>query len=365
MKTTISLLAAGVILAMGSAASPAAPGKEDDSAYKWGRWAVLSPAAGQREPVARLTPQAANNARPGEADPFDPKVQDSPSGDTLPASYCTAGANCGYATYYPGPGDSLQPTAAIPGYDQSDSEPPGPVLAQFGLQRGIGGDTEGSGGASTRFQVSGTNDPDYPDLNSVGMDSFGNSSFGVESGQTVSSLDNGDVSRTRYRNQSAIVEFGNRLADTGTWTHEARSQTTLTFPEPRNGQLAQRTDGTLAGHGFFAYGSTPTLQEMERFMSRNAVAEYRGSVLDFNSSMSMRFNFRDNSVVGRFASENGFNGFTATGRVNGGNFAARDGANGFVGSFFAGGENVSGAVKNATQLGVFSADRVVSGSGLE
>jgi len=45
-----------------------------DSVYQWGRWAVLSPAAGGEPYVAALAPDAANNARPGEASEFQPTV---------------------------------------------------------------------------------------------------------------------------------------------------------------------------------------------------------------------------------------------------------------------------------------------------
>ena len=50
-------------------------GEAQDSVYKWGRWAVLSPAAGGEAYVAALTPDAANNARPGEASEFQPEVE--------------------------------------------------------------------------------------------------------------------------------------------------------------------------------------------------------------------------------------------------------------------------------------------------
>mgnify|MGYP001554667771 CR=1 FL=1 len=48
--------------------------KEQDSVYKWGRWAVLSPAAGGEPYVEALAPDAANNARPGEASEFQPEL---------------------------------------------------------------------------------------------------------------------------------------------------------------------------------------------------------------------------------------------------------------------------------------------------
>ena len=76
MNTARSLVALGVVLAaLGSSQAVwAAQQKEEDSAYQWGRWAVLSPAAGGEPYVARQEPDAAKNARPGEADEFQPKA---------------------------------------------------------------------------------------------------------------------------------------------------------------------------------------------------------------------------------------------------------------------------------------------------
>ena len=72
------MVVVSVALALGmSAAANAAKQKEEDSVYKWGRWAVLSPAAGGQPYVAALTPDAVNNSRPGEADEFQPKVEQS------------------------------------------------------------------------------------------------------------------------------------------------------------------------------------------------------------------------------------------------------------------------------------------------
>ncbi|MGD8842404.1 MAG: hypothetical protein PVJ83_02925 [Gammaproteobacteria bacterium] len=48
---------------------------EQDSVYQWGRWAVLSPAAGGAEPYqAASTPGAEFNARPGDASEFQPEL---------------------------------------------------------------------------------------------------------------------------------------------------------------------------------------------------------------------------------------------------------------------------------------------------
>lgn len=66
-------LAAATIL--GICQTVAVQAKEEDSAYQWGRWAVLSPAAGGAEPyVAVDTPSAEFNARPGDSSQFQPEI---------------------------------------------------------------------------------------------------------------------------------------------------------------------------------------------------------------------------------------------------------------------------------------------------
>jgi hypothetical protein len=69
----IGYLVAATILGISQAGM--AQAKEEDSAYQWGRWAVLSPAAGGAEPyVAPDTPGAEFNARPGDASQFQPEI---------------------------------------------------------------------------------------------------------------------------------------------------------------------------------------------------------------------------------------------------------------------------------------------------
>jgi len=67
-------VAAGVVLGIFQSVSVASP-PEGDSVYQWGRWSVLSPAAGGAQPYAAVrTPGASFNARPGEASEFQPTV---------------------------------------------------------------------------------------------------------------------------------------------------------------------------------------------------------------------------------------------------------------------------------------------------
>jgi len=75
MKSLKRVAALGLVLALGAGQEAwAAQQQEEDSVYRWGRWAVLSPAAGGDSYEGSETPDAANNARPGEASEFQPVV---------------------------------------------------------------------------------------------------------------------------------------------------------------------------------------------------------------------------------------------------------------------------------------------------
>ena len=74
-KRSRTLIAVAVLTSVGGGHSICAAAESQDSVYQWGRWAVLSPAAGGAAPyVAALEPDAVYNARPEEAIEFSPQV---------------------------------------------------------------------------------------------------------------------------------------------------------------------------------------------------------------------------------------------------------------------------------------------------
>ena len=75
VKSLKSLVALGLVLALCAGQEAwAAQQQEEDSVYRWGRWAVLSPAAGGDSYEGSETPDAANNARPSDASAFQPEI---------------------------------------------------------------------------------------------------------------------------------------------------------------------------------------------------------------------------------------------------------------------------------------------------
>lgn len=75
IKGWVRLAVPGLALVLGAGQQVfAAQQVEEDSVYQWGRWAVLSPAAGGDSYEGSVTPDAANNARPGDASEFQPEL---------------------------------------------------------------------------------------------------------------------------------------------------------------------------------------------------------------------------------------------------------------------------------------------------
>ncbi len=83
MKPVKQTVVVGIALALGmTSAADAATQKEEDSAYQWGRWAVLSPAAGGSEPYAAgISPVSQNSPRPETALEYDPEILDDDATD--------------------------------------------------------------------------------------------------------------------------------------------------------------------------------------------------------------------------------------------------------------------------------------------
>ena len=73
MNVNKYLIALAVVVTTVASQSAVARETAEDSAYQWGRWAVLSPAAGGQPYQAPLAPGADNNYRPGDF--FDPELQ--------------------------------------------------------------------------------------------------------------------------------------------------------------------------------------------------------------------------------------------------------------------------------------------------
>ncbi len=366
MNTTRTLVVAGIALALGvSAAAQAAKQKEEDSAYKWGRWAVLSPAAGGEPYRQPLAPDVDNNARPGEAEEFEPRVLTEETNPTEPpveiAGFCDAGASCGYATYANNPeGEGRYQAESVPeGFDLSNSNANGPVLARFDLETAPGTDQfyaaeVDSGNQTARFRVYDTGNPDFPDVDSVQMDGGSVYFSGVErTREAVRQADGSDAIVSTERQSRIEKQYDFTAVDTGAWNDTTNTRTRI------NDGIAPVVQFDFSSRGgFFAYGQTATIEQMEQFAAGNVTAVYQGTVIDYGSSVTMEFDLGERTVRGTFATENGFNGFVADGHVDGVNFAGGEGDRRFTGSFFSGAENVSGAVSNGAQLGVFSADHV-------
>ncbi|GMQ88172.1 MAG: hypothetical protein BMS9Abin08_1399 [Gammaproteobacteria bacterium] len=364
MNSKTSLVALGLVLALGAGQEAwAAQQKEEDSVYQWGRWSVLSPAAGGDAYKAALAPDAANNARPGEADEFQPEVASvgtppieppiEPPVDVVES--CVAGAACGFATYSRESGGS-------------DGQAAGPVLASFELvsEQITDPNNSGPGGTPfdvTSFSVTDAADPEsFPDVDSIGIQGgFSGGTGDIQTtegnivaldGATLIATTNLDTSTLSHSNQDTGQEFNFNGVDAGYWRHLAEQRVASLLTDVG-------TTRTLSdSYGYFVAGVTPTIEQMEAFAAGRVSATYNGVVLNYSSPVELTFNFDNNTFNGDFGTANSFNGFQINGAVDGVNFSAADAGKTVNGSFLNGGFNASGAVNNGSQAGVFSTDLV-------
>ena len=348
MKSLKRVAALGLVLALGAGQQAwATQQKEEDSVYQWGRWSVLSPAAGGDSYQAALTPDAANNARPSDADEFQPKVASvgtTPVPPPVVVESCTAGAACSFATY------SRQ---------EGDGPKNGPVLASFELESG----QSDLGGAVTSFSVTDAEDPAaFPDVDSVeilGTFSGGTDDIQTTKGDivdldetTLEATTNIDTSALSHSNQDTGQVFDFEGVDAGYWRNKAEQRVANLLTNEGTTQTLSDSDG------YFVTGVTPTIEQMESFAAGRVSATYSGQVLNYSSPVELTFNFDNRTFNGDFGTANSFNGFQINGAVDGVNFSASDAGKTVNGSFFNGGFNASGAVNNGSQAGVFSTDLV-------
>ena len=74
MKIKRHTIALAITAALALGQNAVAQDTTEDSAYQWGRWAVLSPAAGGEPFRAPDAPGSDFNARPSDADAFQPEI---------------------------------------------------------------------------------------------------------------------------------------------------------------------------------------------------------------------------------------------------------------------------------------------------
>jgi len=363
------LLAVSIATLLAGFTQSALAMQEDDSVYEWGRWSVLSPAAGSEPYRAPEETVAQFNARPGEADEFDPEVLSNPGQPPVNPpevpEFCTPGSPCGFATY--NASATVQAESVGPAAVSQPGGSGGRVLADFQLNEQQVTDPNNTGGSgpafdTTDFAVTNADgDPAiYPDVHSVtinGAFSSGSTDIqGLESQVTGFNTQTGDVFTNAETSTLSHQQDGNGQvydftgADAGYWqlVSEQRVENIL----GGSNYVLSRADA----NGHFVSGTTATLDEMERFAAGHPIATYNGFVLDYASPVSLTFDFGKYSFNGNFGSANGFQGFAIDGVVNGANFQAKDSGREVRGSFFNQGFNTSGAVNNGSQLGVFSAD---------
>lgn len=360
MRSASSLVAVGVALALSAGQAVAATQQEEDSVYQYGRWAVLSPAAGAGEPyVAAMTPDAANNLRPEEG--FGPELTavEVPVVPVVVES-CTAGASCSFATYsrtdFAEDGTSIDTGPAFADFTKTDVAISDPSLP------GVPG---GPGIPATQFTVENDSMPTVESLPMPG--SFGDGDLAGAKGTSkfippapgqpglgqTETIDR--TSMLSHNQQDSGETFDFEGVEAGYWKDAAEKLVEFIVRDP---SLPDQLSPIHAANGYFVTGQTATVEQMETFAAGNVNATYQGAVLDYGSSVRLDFDFGSKTFTGNFASGGGFQGFSIDGNVSGANFSASQGVQAVNGSFFNSGRNASGGVDNGAQIGVFSTDFV-------
>ncbi len=324
MKNRALVVAISLALVAGGAL---AKGKqEEDSVYSWGRWKVLSPAAGN--PGVRPVPTlGALVLRPDDSSRFDRKLQSTggggaPTGGTGGGGGTTGGSGpvpTSYATY----------RASVP-----FSPPPGVVYVRApGIYDGATLlatiDTQLDAAGSSSFHVAADagdpnftpNDPRYPALDSLPMADV----YPVTApftGRTGSRTMTGAKPVTET---STILWRDDGIVTAGFWMDQRQkallAATVATGTPPPSGLGTQ-------GDGAFVQGITTPLATMDALQRTHAVASYTGPVFQggvqdgqFTGLVQMRVSFGQATWIGNFSHVTV--PFEAIGRIQGANLVSK------------------------------------------
>lgn len=279
MKSLIAFSISAVLLGGHAGLAVAKKTDEEDSVYRWGRWLVLSPEAGNEE-VGGFNPPVANNI-----------------------GRCEAGANCPRPQQQGGD-DDKPPVAGKPvGYARIDYRVPGPNQPYNRYVGSIGLKGDGTNG-SIEFEVTGPSAPDGENVN-------------LQSGPLTVVA----VGTDRFRSDPV----GSLSALTGRYTRGADGEIALIDGTWR--QVA--ADGAYNYSGQYFWGITATdtelaalkdqLRDPQGLPTQDIIARYSGSTATGGSivlDMVLNAGTWSGSVDGRVLD------FSASGGIENAHFTA-------------------------------------------
>lgn len=336
-KSLLALGVSSVIMAGVCTTAAAQTAEEDDSVYRWGRWAVLAPAAGPEEVIAFSPPgsndlgrceSAANCPSPINGPQNNPNSPgETPPGEEPPVATgpCQAGMPCGFARIDYRVSGSSQPSARHVG------------LIDLSLVDGR--DTEDA--SSVAFSITGPSAPDgeVVNLNSETLSAdVGDEGFRSTARGSLSSI-SGRITRDQV-NDVAVVE--------GPWRQIGPA-------------------GAFAHGGEFVWGLTATADQMSALMGQlsgglggDLVAAYTGATAT-GGTINLDFNFSNATWAGTVSGT--VMTFDAGGVINNSNFVSDAGqfspnvATGDLqGAFVNAGNNAIGSFEVVDQGGLREAD---------
>jgi hypothetical protein len=323
MKFGKPLLALGISVALtGVSGGVAAVAKDadDDSVYRWGRWAVLAPAAGGEDLIA-FAPAGGNDLGRCEAGANcpDPKAESEPEPDPTPDPVvkvpCAAGAACGFTRV---------------DRRNADGSTGESTTGRFALKLEAGG----AGGGTANFRAN----PDEPDE--------------IASGDLPAAIDPTRFRSTDRDDPSLIagrIVAGDSDVTEGFWR-----------------QIA--ADGSYALSGEFEAGIAATESEMAALMTQldrggAVVGVYEGPTANLRGATDVRLtmDFGAGEWTGQFTGAQVQ--FDAGGQIAGSGFVSDAGrfsdniATGMVeGAFVNAGRNAIGAFEVTDTAGIRDAD---------
>lgn len=271
-KTLISMSVSVALLGGVWGSAVAKKSDEEDSVYRWGRWAVLAPAAGQEEVIAYAPAGAGDLGR------------------------CDSAANCPDPNVPQKPEEPEQPeedVSKLVGYARIDYRERGSAQAyprNVGTFEAYVGDDESAPEAG--YIVSG---PSAPDGENVNLDS-GYLSVAVDAAGFRSTTRGNDSFSGRFTygadGELAIVEGPWRqIADDGSHAHSGEYVLGFTATKAEIATLMDTLDIGLGGDIFAQY-SGPTATggslDLEFNLSRNTwEGSVNGTVMNFDAGGSL------------------------------------------------------------------------------
>jgi hypothetical protein len=342
MDVSKLLIAMGVSVALGAGtlgAAVAQTGDKEDSVHSWGRWAVLSPAAGGEEYVA-FAPKGTDDLKRCEAAANCPSPKPPKPEPPVAEGPCAAGAPCGFTyidTLVRGEGQGEESHVGKFELTLSEGENENGKGKEGGFEPSALAESQGVNSLTVAFRV---NPGEADEIQSDVLPALATDTGFRSDDRTSLSLVNGRVTAVSDDEEPAIIE--------GFWRQNVE-------------------DGSYQQNGEYIVGVAATAEEMSQLLDQLGDG-IRGDVIGFcegptgrGGNVALSMNFDRATWEGDFAGQ--AVDFGASGAIVGSGFVSDPGgfsdniATGLVeGGFVNAGQNAIGAFEVTDLEGLHDAD---------